>query len=43
VFGFKAADQAADFQQWADTCGIDWTVEPRAQLLPIQQNRRNDR
>ena len=34
VFGFKTADHAAAFQRWADTCGIDWTVEPRAQPLP---------
>jgi hypothetical protein len=34
VFGFKTADQAAAFQQWADTSGIDWTIEPRAQPLP---------
>jgi hypothetical protein len=34
VFGFKTADQAAAFQHWADTCGIDWTVDPRAQPLP---------
>ena len=34
VFGFETAEQAATFQSWADTCGIDWTVEPRAQPLP---------
>ena len=34
IFGFKTADQAAAFQRWADTCGINWTVEPRAQPLP---------
>jgi hypothetical protein len=34
VFGFKTADQAVAFQRWANTCGIDWTVEPRAQPLP---------
>jgi hypothetical protein len=34
LFGFKTADQAEAFQRWADTCGIDWTVEPNAQLLP---------
>jgi len=34
VFGFKAADQAAAFQRWADTCEIDWTVGSRAQPLP---------
>jgi len=32
--GFKTADQAAAFQHWADTCGIDWTIEARAQPLP---------
>jgi hypothetical protein len=34
VYGFKTADQPAAFQRWADTCGIDWAVEPRAQPLP---------
>jgi hypothetical protein len=34
VFGFKTADQAAAFQRWAETCGIDWMIGPRAQLLP---------
>jgi hypothetical protein len=34
VFGFKTAEQATAFRRWADTCGIDWTVEPRAQPLP---------
>lgn len=34
IFGFKTAEQAAAFQRWADRCGIDWTVEPRAQPLP---------
>lgn len=34
IFGFATAEQAAAFQRWADTCGIDWTVEPRAQPLP---------
>jgi len=34
VFRFETAEQAATFQSWADTCGIDWTVEPRAQPLP---------
>jgi hypothetical protein len=35
VFGFKEGDQAEAFQRWADTCGIDWSIEPRAQPLPI--------
>ena len=26
VYGFKRADQAAEFQHWADTCGIDRTI-----------------
>lgn len=34
VFGFETAEQAATFKQWSETCGIDWTVEPRAQPLP---------
>jgi hypothetical protein len=34
IFGFKTPEKAAAFQHWADTCGIDWTVEPRAQPLP---------
>ena len=34
IFGFTSAEQAAGFKRWADTCGIDWTVEPRAQPLP---------
>jgi hypothetical protein len=34
MFGFKTADRAAEFRHWADTCGIDWTVAPRAQPLP---------
>lgn len=34
IFGFKTAEQATAFQRWADTCGIDWTIEPRAQPLP---------
>ncbi len=34
TFGFKTVEQAAAFQHWADTCGIDWTVESRAQSLP---------
>ncbi len=34
VFGFTTADQAAAFRRWSETCGIDWTVEPRAQPLP---------
>lgn len=31
MFGFTTTDQAAAFQRWAETCGIDWTLEPRAQ------------
>jgi hypothetical protein len=33
VFAFKTADQSEAFPCRADTCGIDWTVEPRAQPL----------
>jgi hypothetical protein len=41
VFGFKTAEQAEVFRRWADTCGIDWTVEPRsAQPLPHPPKRR---
>lgn len=34
VFGFKTPEQAAAFQHWSESCGIDWSVEPRAQPLP---------
>lgn len=34
VFGFKTAEQAAAFQRWTDTSGIDWSIELRAQPLP---------
>jgi hypothetical protein len=34
VFGLDTAEQSA-FQHWADTCGIDWTVAPRDQPLPL--------
>lgn len=34
VYGFKAADQAAAFKQWVDTCGIDWTTRPRDGPIP---------
>ena len=29
VYGFKNAEQAAAFKAWVDTCGIDWTKNPR--------------
>jgi len=41
MFGFKTADQAAAFQRWADTCGIDWNVELAHSHCPIHQNRRS--
>jgi hypothetical protein len=43
IFGFKTADQAAAFQRWAETCGIDWTVEPRARPLPHPRSRPSGR
>ena len=29
VYGFKTAEQAAAFKRWVETCGIDWTTDPR--------------
>ena len=31
----ETADQAEAFRHWTKTCGIDWTIEPRAQPLPL--------
>lgn len=34
VFGFATAEQAAHFQRWVDTCGIDWLTGPRDGPIP---------
>lgn len=34
VYGFKAADQAAAFQRWADGCGINWSIRPQDDQRP---------
>ena len=35
VFGFTTAEQAAAFEAWTKTCGIDWSIRPREQPLPL--------
>lgn len=37
VYGFKTAEQAAAFKRWVETCGIDWTTDPRGVPVPRVQ------
>lgn len=32
VWGFACAPQAAALRHWADTCGIDWSIDPDNQV-----------
>src|SRR3954463_14950545 len=41
VYGFKSAEQAAAFKAWVDTCGIDWSKDPRDGPIPNLPRRRN--
>jgi len=34
VYGFKNAEQAAQFKTWVETCGIDWSTRPRDGPIP---------
>jgi hypothetical protein len=34
VYGFASAEQAAAFKAWVDTCGIDWSTDPREGPIP---------